>query len=250
MNREGEPTFRFHQTRHILDLCLCSESIADKINLQIIPQPFLGPSCAFSRDKRMKILTNIEMPKDPTAAIALQQELRKQVRIENDFGTIKTVAGIDVSYDLVTKQSRSVVCLFSYPTLELLESIIAHAPTDFPYVPGLLSFREIPALLEALKLLSVIPNLLMVDGNGKSLTLAVSASPHISAFYLIFLRLVSANPCYAGNMKCRGFTKVTKAISSIKMRKSALSCAARTMSRLFLSHPATVSTTKHRFKSF
>lgn len=114
----------------------------------------------------MKIPDNIHWPKEAGEAIALQQELRERVILENKFGKIKTIAGVDCSYDLTTNISRATICVFSYPGLELLESVMAHLPTDFPYIPGLLSFREIPVILEAFKVLSIAPDLLMVDGMG------------------------------------------------------------------------------------
>lgn len=108
----------------------------------------------------------VTLPKDPAEAIALQQELRSRIILENSFQSINTVAGVDCSYDLQTNISRAVVCVFTYPQLELIESSMAHLPTDFPYIPGLLSFREIPVILEALKVLKSDPDILMVDGMG------------------------------------------------------------------------------------
>lgn len=102
----------------------------------------------------------------PSEAIALQEELRGQIIIEDRFDTIIKIAGVDCSYDLQTNISRAVICVFTYPEIELVESAMAHLPTDFPYVPGLLSFREIPVLLEALSILKSQPDLLMVDGMG------------------------------------------------------------------------------------
>ncbi len=114
----------------------------------------------------MKISGNIEWPETASDAIALQEKLRGRVSLKNGFDTIKTICGVDCSYDLQTNISRAVLCIFSYPELELIESAMAHLPTTFPYVPGLLSFREIPVILEAFKVISTKPDLLMVDGMG------------------------------------------------------------------------------------
>ncbi len=76
------------------------------------------------------------------------------------------VAGVDVGFDKHGKITRAAVALLSFPDLELLESSIARKPTTFPYVPGLLSFREIPAVLEALAGLSAPPQLILCDGHG------------------------------------------------------------------------------------
>lgn len=96
----------------------------------------------------------------------LQEELRGQIILEDRIQDLKLIAGVDCSYDLQTNISRAVICIFTYPGMELVESVMAHLPTDFPYVPGLLSFREIPVLLEAFKILNSEPDLLMVDGMG------------------------------------------------------------------------------------
>lgn len=100
------------------------------------------------------------------AAIALQNNLRHQVILRDDFGEIKTIAGIDSGYDMERGLNKAVVALFDAKTMELITSVIAVTPTDFPYVPGLLSFREIPAVLKALSCLPQSPDLLMVDGQG------------------------------------------------------------------------------------
>ncbi len=108
----------------------------------------------------------LELQSEVDAAIALQNDLRHQVVLKDDFGTIKTIAGIDSGYDMVRNLNKAVVVLLDAETLELQTSITALYPTNFPYVPGLLSFREIPAILEALSCLPQTPDLLMVDGQG------------------------------------------------------------------------------------
>lgn len=106
------------------------------------------------------------LPTEIPEAVAMQQELRHQVRLENDFGTIKYIAGIDCSYDLDRDLSRAVIVLMDYQTLEPFASVQAFAKTVFPYVPGFLSFREVPVIQEALSCLPQQPDLLMVDGQG------------------------------------------------------------------------------------
>jgi len=105
-------------------------------------------------------------PKTPEEAVPIQNELRHRVKVENDFGAVKTIAGVDVSYDLKTNLTRAFIVLMGARTLRTITSVRAELPTTFPYIPGFLSFREIPALLEALKLLPQQPDLLMVDGQG------------------------------------------------------------------------------------
>ncbi|MEJ2407463.1 MAG: endonuclease V, partial [Candidatus Thiodiazotropha sp.] len=102
----------------------------------------------------------------PKEAIALQQQLRGYVRTEDDFGEIRTVAGVDVGFEQNNTVTRAAVAVLAFPSLELIASSIARQPTRFPYVPGLLSFREIPAVLEAMQQLEALPDMLLCDGQG------------------------------------------------------------------------------------
>ena len=96
----------------------------------------------------------------PQEAIAIQESLRDQVIREDDFDEINSVAGIDVGFEEGGGITRAAVVVLRYPDLTLLESSIARRPTSFPYVPGLLSFREAPAVLEAIEGLKALPDLL------------------------------------------------------------------------------------------
>lgn len=107
-----------------------------------------------------------ELQPEVDAAIALQNELRHKVVLHDDFRPVKTIAGIDSGYDMERGLNKAVVALLDAETLELQTSITVLHPTAFPYIPGLLSFREIPAVLEALQCLPQTPDLLMVDGQG------------------------------------------------------------------------------------
>jgi deoxyribonuclease V len=99
-------------------------------------------------------------------AIAIQESLRPQVVCEDRFGPIRTVAGIDVGFEEGGGITRAAVVVLRYPGLELAETSIVRRPTTFPYIPGLLSFREAPAVLEAIERLRALPDLLMCDGQG------------------------------------------------------------------------------------
>jgi len=101
----------------------------------------------------------------PTEAIALQKRLASQVIRTNTFDpdSLHTVAGIDVS---LKDQGQAAIVVLSLPDLTVVDRAAFSAPITFPYVPGLLSFRETPLVLAALKLLKTPPDLLMVDGQG------------------------------------------------------------------------------------
>ena len=96
----------------------------------------------------------------------MQEKLCHQVITEDLFGDIKYVAGVDVSYSNDDRITQGSIAVLSFPELELKEQAIAKRPTSFPYIPGLLSFREIPAILDAFKKLNIIPDLLLCDGQG------------------------------------------------------------------------------------
>lgn len=105
-------------------------------------------------------------PANAAQAIAIQKGLAGQVVLKNRFTTLKTVAGVDVSYDLKTNRSHAAIVFMRLDDLQPVVSLKAELPTAFPYVPGLLSFREIPVILEGLARLPETPDLLMVDGQG------------------------------------------------------------------------------------
>ena len=115
----------------------------------------------------MKITPLHEWNLSPQAAVELQKQFAHEVITEDKFDApIKRVAGIDLGYDLKTDTSRAVVVVLKFPELELIESAEAIMPIQFPYVPGLLSFRETPVAVKALEKLENAPDLILCDGQG------------------------------------------------------------------------------------
>ncbi len=102
----------------------------------------------------------------PAEARAVQARLAPLVVREDRLGSLKRVAGVDVGLEDSGQITRAVVSVLSWPDLVPVEDAVARRPTSFPYVPGLLSFRELPAVLEALERLSALPDLLLCDGQG------------------------------------------------------------------------------------
>jgi deoxyribonuclease V len=107
-----------------------------------------------------------------TQAIDLQRRLANDVittsgSTPDDIDEIQTVAGVDLSPpDAETGLVRGAAVVLSFPDLEIVEVSTAQGVPEFPYVPGLLSFREAPVLAEALAALTVTPDLVLVDGQG------------------------------------------------------------------------------------
>lgn len=104
---------------------------------------------------------------DTGAARELQVALAREVLLKDRFDTpLRLVAGLDVGFEDGGKTTRAAAVLLDADTLELVEQHVARTPTSMPYIPGLLSFRELPALLEAFGMLSKAPDLVFVDGHG------------------------------------------------------------------------------------
>lgn len=122
-----------------------------------------NPLC-YTREVRFESLHAWEV--SPRQAVAIQEGLRGQVQRHDSYGEIHAVAGVDVGIASGTRIARAAVAVLSFPALELLDRSIAELPVRFSYVPGLLSFREMPAVLEALARLETRPDLLLCDGHG------------------------------------------------------------------------------------
>ena len=106
------------------------------------------------------------LPLRPTVkeAVRFQNHLRGRLALEDSPGPVRTIAACDVS--IYGEHARGQACLFSYPGLDFIEEAGAQSMIEFPYVPGLLSFREAPVLLEAVKNLKTAPDLFIFDGHG------------------------------------------------------------------------------------
>lgn len=114
----------------------------------------------------MKINQRHEWPLTVEEAMVIQQQLRKEVITQDQLGTVQYVAGVDVGFQESGSITRAAVAVLSFPDLQLKEHAIALRPTTFPYVPGFLSFREVPAVLDALEKVSITPDLILCDGQG------------------------------------------------------------------------------------
>jgi len=100
------------------------------------------------------------------AAAKIQLELRTEVIKEDRFAIINTVAGVDVSYPAHRACARAAVVVLDINSLVQVDSALAQRITSFPYIPGLLSFRETPAILDAFSRIDKHPDLLLCDGHG------------------------------------------------------------------------------------
>jgi deoxyribonuclease V len=106
------------------------------------------------------------LPRDEAEAVAMQTELAGCVVAADDDTPIETVAGLDIAYDKHGDTAIATAVVLRRGDLEVLDESIVQGTSDFPYVPGLLAFRELPLLLKAIEALSVTPDLYVCDGYG------------------------------------------------------------------------------------
>ncbi|MEU6890773.1 endonuclease V [Streptomyces sp. NPDC046557] len=113
-------------------------------------------------------MTTAKTPADETEARAIQDELRRSVVLDQPGPPPGTgfVAGVDVAYDDERDLVAAAAVVLDAATLEVVEERTAVGRVSFPYVPGLLAFRELPTVLSALDALTVTPDLVVCDGYG------------------------------------------------------------------------------------
>jgi deoxyribonuclease V len=115
----------------------------------------------------------------PKEAVALQRQLAGGIDIANPLHTFRTVAGADISYNRYSPILYACVVVLKLPELKVVEQQAVVVRTAFPYVPGLLSFREAPALLAAFRKLRRRPDLVMIDGHGYAHPRRIGIASHI-----------------------------------------------------------------------
>ena len=113
----------------------------------------------------------------PQEAIGIQRRLARRVVREAPFDPPSLVAGVDVAFG--SGQAQAAAVLLNYPRLDMIDHAIAREPIAFPYVPGLLSFREGPAILKALGMLARVPDLILFDGQGVAHPRRLGIASHI-----------------------------------------------------------------------
>lgn len=99
-------------------------------------------------------------------AVALQTRLASRVSQEDAHPSVKYIAGVDVSASKSRGEGTAAVVILDYPGLKLVEAQIIRGNIDFPYVPGLLTFREAPLVLMAFERVTTAPDLVFIDGQG------------------------------------------------------------------------------------
>lgn len=130
--------------------------------------------------KIMKPSLRLRWDISPTQAIQCQRELAARVIEQDWLGDVHRVAGVDVGFEGSDNQmARAAIVVLSFPELLPLDSGIARAPVKFPYISGLLAFREIPVILRALKKLKTLPDVLIVDAHGRAHPRRLGSASHL-----------------------------------------------------------------------
>jgi len=97
----------------------------------------------------------------------LQEQLRCRIVAEDRLPAgIRYVAGVDIGFEDGGKTTKAAVAVLAFPSLEVCEHRVVRAPTTFPYVPGLLSFREVPAAIRVMEMVKQLPDVVLCDGQG------------------------------------------------------------------------------------
>jgi deoxyribonuclease V len=118
----------------------------------------------------------------PPQALDIQHRLAPQVSRSSEVSTPSLIAGVDISVSRGEGVARGAVVVLNYPELRLVETKVVSGRVDFPYVPGLLSFREAPLTLAVCQELSVIPDLVLVDGQGIAHPRRFGLASHLGLF--------------------------------------------------------------------
>lgn len=117
-------------------------------------------------------------------ALSIQQELKgKLILHDGDFlGQITTIAGADISYSKQSDVFFAAVVLMKYPAMEIMEEAFHIDKAPFPYIPGLLSFREGPAVLKSFECLRHVPDVVIFDGQGIAHPRGIGLASHMGLF--------------------------------------------------------------------
>ncbi len=128
----------------------------------------------------MKYLNLHSWEVNPQEAIKIQKDLKSNISLKKSFSKIEKIAGADVSY--YQNNMIAGVIIFEFPNLKIIESQSFISPVNFPYIPGLLTFREGPSLLEVFKKVKNEPDVILFDGQGIAHPRRMGIATHLGLF--------------------------------------------------------------------
>jgi deoxyribonuclease V len=186
----------------------------------------------------------------PAAAIALQHKLAANIiRTDQLQGEVRFVAGVDMAINEETTMARAAVVLLSYPAMEVIERHVYEEPIRMPYIPGLLSFREIPCILGAFALLSQQPELVMVDGQGIAHPRYLGIASHLG-LWLDLPTIGCAKSILRGHYDEKALSEKAGAWLPLIYKRETIGAAVRTRTRvkpmfISLGHRISLDTSLH-----
>jgi len=133
--------------------------------------------CAYNQ--YMRIVSRHSWQVTTAEAKAIQLELAAEISRVGKVTAPRLIAGVDISVNRWDKTGRGAVVVLNYPDLEIVEVKVVTDKITFPYVPGLLTFREAPLILAAFEEITVMPDLVMVDGQGIAHPRRIGLAAHL-----------------------------------------------------------------------
>lgn len=128
----------------------------------------------------MQVPGNLRWDVSPHEAMQMQRDLATRVIEQDGLAKIRFVAGVDVGFEGEgNATARAAVVVLRFPDLVPVDYAIARLPVTFPYIPGLLAFREIPVVLRALEKLRTTPDVIIVDGQGRAHPRRLGIASHL-----------------------------------------------------------------------
>ena len=115
----------------------------------------------------------------PSEAIQIQKGLTQKILPEKSFDKLSKIAGVDISFSREKNEATSGAIIFSFPSLSIIEKRVITTKVKFPYIPGLLAFREGPAVLSAFDILETEPDLIIFDAQGIAHPRGIGLASHM-----------------------------------------------------------------------
>lgn len=167
----------------------------------------------------------------PVEAIALQKELAQRIVLVDQPGDVRAIAGVDMAINENSGMARAAVVLLSFPALEILEQHVYEEPLRMEYIPGLLSFRELPCVLGAFARLKRSPDLVMVDGQGIAHPRRLGIASHLG-LWLDLPTIGCAKSILRGHYEESKLSEEAGAWLPLKDRGEIIGAAVRTRTRV------------------
>ncbi len=134
----------------------------------------------YNRGVKVKSLHGWQL--STSQAKEIQNRLSGQVSRQNEVDSPRYIAGVDISVGRFSKMASGAVVVLEHPGMTVVETQVARGELDFPYIPGFLSFREMPLAIAAFEMLGILPDLVIVDGQGIAHPRRLGLASHLGLF--------------------------------------------------------------------